>query len=60
MMNENKFSPRAEEALRLAQESAEEMGHAGNDVSRQIPYFPFGIQTADCDCRGGKRAENQH
>ena len=27
MMNENKFSPRAEEALRLAQESAEEMGH---------------------------------
>ncbi|NLU24275.1 MAG: ATP-dependent Clp protease ATP-binding subunit [Clostridiales bacterium] len=26
-MNENKFSPRAEEALRLAQESAEEMGH---------------------------------
>ncbi len=27
MMNENKFSPRGEEALRLAQESAEEMGH---------------------------------
>jgi ATP-dependent Clp protease ATP-binding subunit ClpC len=26
-MNENKFSPRAEEALRLAQESAEELGH---------------------------------
>ena len=26
-MRENKFTPRAEEALRLAQESAEEMGH---------------------------------
>ena len=26
-MNENRFSPRAEEALRLAQEAAEEMGH---------------------------------
>ena len=26
-MHENKFTPRAEEALRLAQESAEEMGH---------------------------------
>ena len=26
-MNENKFTPRAEEALRLAQEAAEEMGH---------------------------------
>ena len=27
MMNENKFTPRAEEALRLSQESAEELGH---------------------------------
>ncbi len=27
MMHENKFTPRAEEALRLAQEAAEEMGH---------------------------------
>ena len=27
MMNENKFIPRAEEALRLSQESAEELGH---------------------------------
>ena len=27
MMNENKFPPRAEEALRLSQESAEELGH---------------------------------
>ena len=27
MMNENKFTPRAEESLRLAQEAAEEMGH---------------------------------
>ena len=26
-MNENKFTPRAEEALRLAQEAAQEMGH---------------------------------
>ena len=26
-MHENKFTPRAEEALRLAQEAAEEMGH---------------------------------
>ena len=26
-MRENKFTPRAEEALRLAQEAAEEMGH---------------------------------
>ncbi|MCI5832094.1 MAG: ATP-dependent Clp protease ATP-binding subunit [Clostridiales bacterium] len=26
-MNENKFTPRAEEALRLSQESAEELGH---------------------------------
>ena len=26
-MNENKFTPRAEESLRLAQEAAEEMGH---------------------------------
>ena len=26
-MNENKFTPRAEEALRLSQEAAEEMGH---------------------------------
>ena len=27
MMNENKFTPRAEEALRLSQEAAEELGH---------------------------------
>ena len=27
MMNENKFTPRAEEALRLSQESAQELGH---------------------------------
>ncbi len=27
MMNENKFTPRAEETLRLSQESAEELGH---------------------------------
>ena len=27
MMNENRFTPRAEEALRLSQESAEELGH---------------------------------
>ena len=27
MVNENKFTPRAEEALRLSQESAEELGH---------------------------------
>ena len=26
-MNENKFSPRAEEALRLSQEAAGELGH---------------------------------
>ena len=26
-MNERKFTPRAEEALRLAQEAAEELGH---------------------------------
>ena len=26
-MSENKFTPRAEEALRLSQEAAEEMGH---------------------------------
>lgn len=26
-MMENKFTPRAEEALRLAQEAAEDMGH---------------------------------
>ena len=26
-MNENKFTPRAEETLRLAQEAAQEMGH---------------------------------
>ena len=26
-MMENKFTPRAEESLRLAQEAAEEMGH---------------------------------
>ena len=26
-MSENKFTPRAEEALRLSQESAEELGH---------------------------------
>ena len=26
-MRENKFTPKAEEALRLAQEAAEEMGH---------------------------------
>ena len=27
MTHENQFTPRAEEALRLAQEAAEEMGH---------------------------------
>ena len=26
-MNENKFTPRAEESLRLAQEAAQELGH---------------------------------
>ena len=26
-MSENKFTPRAEEALRLSQEAAEELGH---------------------------------
>ena len=26
-MNENKFTPRAEESLRLAQEAAQDMGH---------------------------------
>ena len=41
-MNENKFSPRAEEALRLSQEAAGELGH-GYDLdsighNNIIPY----------------------
>ena len=38
MMNENKFTPRAEEALRLSQESAEELGHGY--VGAWVPALP--------------------
>ena len=47
MMNENKFTPRAEEALRLSQESAEELGHGyvGSELKylKRHGFAAFGV-----------------
>ena len=46
-MSENKFTPRAEEALRLSQEAAEEMGHVfcaelvKQEMDDHTPYIPI-------------------
>ena len=37
-MSENKFTPRAEEALRLSQEAAEELGHGYVGSARRTAW----------------------